>query len=107
MSKLFEILIPCQTNDNQPIDDFTHKVWDAMVREITGGLTIMPTVKGQWVSPSDKLLAEKMIPVRIATTYLQMEKIADITAKFYEQRAVMFYLVGECVTIKEYPEHEG
>ena len=45
-----------------------------------------------------------MIPVRIAANYIQMEQIADMTAKFYEQEAVMFYELSSNVTIKEYPE---
>jgi hypothetical protein len=43
-----------------------------------------------------------MIPVRVMCTAEDIEKIADITAKFYEQKAIMFYCVsGEC-TVKHY-----
>lgn len=104
MSKLFEILIPCQTNQGKPIKTRQHKEWDQRVRRITNGLTVLPPIKsGQWVSPSGELFNERMIPVRIAASFTQMEQISDMTAKFYGQRAVMFYQLSENVTIKEYP----
>lgn len=63
----------------------------------------MPPIKGQWVSEGE-LFAERMIPVRIATTQENIEKIADMTAKFYEQLAVMYYKISDEVTIKHYKE---
>lgn len=102
---LYEILVPCQTNEGRPIRTRQHRVWDAKVREITGGLTVLAPGKGQWVAPDGKLFAERMIPVRIAATWEQMEEIADLTAKFYNQEAVMFYLISDDVHIKYYPEN--
>lgn len=58
--------------------------------------------RGQWVF-GDTLFSERMIPVRIYCTEPQIEAIADITAKFYEQLAVMYYLISNQVVIKEYP----
>jgi hypothetical protein len=43
-----------------------------------------------------------MIPVRIACTQDQIETIADWTAKYYEQQAVMYYRVSDYVVIKQY-----
>jgi len=103
---LFEILVPCQTNQGRPIRTRQHKEWDRRVRRITGGLTVLPPTKGQWVSPSGKIFCERMIPVRIAATAEQMDQIADMTAAFYEQEAIMYYKVSEDVTIKQYPEHK-
>ncbi len=103
--KLWEILVPCQTNQGKPIRTRQHKEWDRRVRRITGGLTVLSPAKGQWVSPSGKLFCERMIQVRIAATYTQMEQISDLTAAFYEQEAVMFYKLSNDVTIREYPEH--
>ncbi len=102
---LYEILVPCQTNQGKPIRTRQHREWDRRVRLVTGGLTILPPAKGQWMSPSGELFAERMIPVRIAASYLQMETIADMTAKFYEQEAVMFYEISDNVVIKKYPEY--
>ena len=103
---LFEILVPCQTNEGKPIRTRQHREWDQRVRRITGGLTVLPPAKGQWVSPSGELFCERMIPVRIAATSEQMEQIADMTASFYQQEAVMYYLVSANVIIKEYPENK-
>lgn len=103
--KLFEILVPCQTNDGKPIRTRCHKEWDRRIKRITSGLTILAPAKGQWISPTGELFAERMIPVRIAATDDQMETIADITAAFYDQHAVMFYEVSDNVQIKYYPKH--
>lgn len=78
-----------------------HKVWDEKVRKITNGLTIMPPAKGQWLH-GNQLFTERMIPVRIACTREQMEKISDMTAKYYSQLAIMYYLISDEVTIKNY-----
>jgi hypothetical protein len=104
---LYEILVPCQTNKGKPIRTRQHKEWDRRVRRITGGLTVMAPTKGQWVSPSGEEFAERMIPVRIAADVAKIQEIADMTAKFYEQEAVMFYKVSDEVVIKHYPEHKN
>lgn len=99
---LYEILLPCQTNSGKPIRTRQHREWDRRVRRITHGLTVLPPAKGQWVSPSGELFAERMIPVRIAATAEQMAFIADLTAKFYNQEAVMYYRISDEVVIKHY-----
>ena len=102
MKELWEILVPCQTNTGTPIRTRQHREWDTRVRRITGGLTVMTPAKGQWVCPDGELFCERMIPVRIAATREQMDVIADMTAAFYDQIAVMFYLISNEVIIKEY-----
>ena len=102
---LYEIMVPCQTNQGKPIRTRQHKEWDQRVRKLTGGLTVLAPAKGQWVSSSGKLFIDRMIPVRIACTSEQMETIADMTARFYEQEAIMFYELSTKVTIKKYPEY--
>jgi hypothetical protein len=99
---LYELLVPTVRNDGRPFRTRYHRVWDAKVRAITGGLTILPPAKGQWVSPQGELFAERMIPVRIACTAEQIDKIADMTAKYYDQHAVLFYKVSDEVRIKHY-----
>jgi hypothetical protein len=74
-------------------------VWDKKVRSITGGLTILNPVKGQWIASSGTLYAERVIPVRVSATKEQMEEIANFTAKHYEQLAIMFYKLSDEVTI--------
>jgi hypothetical protein len=62
----------------------------------------MQPAKGQWVSPDDELFVERMIPVRIACTRKEIDTIADITAAFYGQEAVMYYCISSEVCIKHY-----
>ncbi len=100
---LYEILVPTVRPSGKPIRTKSHRVWDAKVREISGGLTVLTPAKGQWVSPDGELFAERMIPVRIMCEPKQIEQIADMTAKFYEQLAIMFYKVSDEVQIKHYP----
>lgn len=78
-----------------------HRVWDAKVREITGGLTILTPAKGQWVSPDGELFAERMIPVRIVATRDQINKIIDLTLEYYDQLAVLCFKISDEVIIKE------
>jgi hypothetical protein len=77
-----------------------HQVWDEKVRAISGGLTILTPAKGQWVSPTGELYAERMIPVRIIATREQIEQIADMTMVYYDQLAVLCYKVSEEVILK-------
>ena len=43
-----------------------------------------------------------MIPVRIGCTRSQIQNIADFTATYYKQKAVIYYLVSNKVFIKHY-----
>ena len=98
---IWEILVPTMTPKGRPIRTRQHRVWDEKVRTITGGLTVMPPVRGQWVSPDDKLFLERMIPVRIACTREQITEIAIMTMQFYDQQAVMYYRISsEVYTIE-------
>ena len=96
---LWEILVPTMRNDGRPIRTRFHKVWDTKVREISGGLTIMPVAKGQWLF-KDELFQERMIPVRIIATRIQMDVIIDMTLNYYEQLAVLAYKVSEEVILR-------
>lgn len=100
MLQLWEILVPTIRNDGRPIHLRFHRIWDKKVRAITGGLTILPVTKGQWISSNKELFEERMIPVRIACTREQIEQIIDMTLKYYEQLAVMAYKVSEEVIVK-------
>jgi hypothetical protein len=74
-----------------------HKVWDKFVRNISGGLTILAPSKGQWIDNDENLVEERILPVNIACTDEQLEKIIDFTLKHYEQDALMYYKVSEDV----------
>lgn len=101
-SWLWEILVPTLRNGT-PVKTRSHKEWDTRVRRISGGLTIFTPAKGEWISPSGELFAERMIPVRIMCTRDEINKIADMTAAFYKQDAIMFFLVSQETVIKTYP----
>lgn len=102
MKALWEILVPTTRNNGTPIRVRQHRVWDTKVREIAGGLSIFKPLKGEWVAPDGTLFKERMIPVRILCSYSEILQIADFTAKFYEQQAVMYYQVSSQVVIQHY-----
>lgn len=99
MKTLWEILVPTVRNDGRPFRLRYHRVWDQKVRQISGGLTIMPVARGQWVH-KDELFTERMIPVRIYATREEMDQIVDLTLKYYDQIAVMAYRIAEEVILK-------
>lgn len=99
---LWVILVPTINKNGNPIRTKFHKIWDSKVREISGGLSIFHPIYGQWIAPSKELFEERMIPVSIHCTEEEINKIADITAKYYEQKAIMYYKVSDTVIIKEY-----
>jgi len=98
--ELWEILVPTVRLDGRPIKARFHRVWDRKVYEITNGLTILTPTKGKWVNTDGVLFAERMIPVRIACTREQIESIVNFSLTYYEQEAIMAYLLSETVIIK-------
>lgn len=105
---VWELMVPTvRPNSDKFFTTRYHRVWDAKVRDITGGLTIHPPSTGQWVSPSGELFTERMIPVRIAATEEQIHKIIDMTLKYYDQEAVFCYLLSSRVIIKHRPAQSG
>jgi hypothetical protein len=79
-----------------------HYEWDQKVRGIAGGLSIFDTIKGQWVAPDGKTIAEQMIPVSIYCTENEINEIADFTASFYKQKVIMFYEISNRVFFKDF-----
>lgn len=95
---LWEILVPTSYNDGKPVRTRHHKEWDKRVRKISGGLTILSPVKGQWICrDSNMLYSERMIPVRIYCTEKQIHNIAKFTINHYRQIAVMAYSISDKV----------
>ena len=100
--ELWEILVPTVRRiGGKPYRTRFHRVWDSHVREVTGGLTILPPARGQWVAPDGELFKERMIPVRIACTEAQINLIVDVTLKYYDQLAVMAYRISDKVILRE------
>lgn len=100
---MWEILVPTERRAELGKYYTTryHRVWDAKVRDITGGLTIMVPAKGQWINPqTGELFSERMIPVRIMATREEIEKVMDLTLQYYDQVAVLCYKISDEVIIK-------
>jgi len=96
---MWEILVPTIRQDGRPFHLRYHKKWDEMVRSISGGLTILTPVKGQWIF-EDKLFNERMIPVRIISTRAEILEIVAMTKKYYEQIAVLAYRLSDDVILR-------
>jgi hypothetical protein len=100
---MWEILVPTERRlfPGKYYTTRYHRVWDAKVRAITGGLTIMAPAKGQWIHPATgELFRERMIPVRIIATRDQIDKVIDLTLSYYDQLAVLCYKISDEVIIK-------
>lgn len=99
-TELWEILVPASNNTDQKFTFEHHKEWDAFVKKVTGGVTIMKTAKGQWLSPTGKLYIDRMIPCRIVCDEQQISEIIDFTIEHYNQEAVLAYRVSTNVILR-------
>ncbi len=100
MAELWEIFVPSAFNDGAEVNIEHHRLWDDHVRGIAGGLTILKSAKGVWESPDGTIFREKMIPVRIFCSEVEINEISDFTMQHYDQHAVMAYRVSDHVIIK-------
>jgi len=92
---LWEILVPAADNAGKEFTIDFHRQWDAKVRIIAGGMTIMKAARGQWTSPETfTVYSEKMLPVRIACMQNEMAIIAAMTKEHYAQEKVMYYKIA-------------
>lgn len=96
---LWEILVPSHSNEGIEYKLDHHREWDTRVREISGGLTILKTAKGQWVDEKRGLFFDKMIPIRIYCTELDIDTIIQLTLQHYDQKAVLAYQVSSNVKL--------
>ncbi len=95
----WEILVPNNSNEGLEYKLEHHNEWDSKVREIAGGLTILRSAKGQWVSPEGKVFYDRMIPVRLYCDEQEMDKIINFTMKHYDQEAVLAYEISSNVKL--------
>jgi hypothetical protein len=103
-TEFWEILVPASNNKDLNFTYEHHKEWDAFVKHLTGGVTIMKTAKGEWVSPDGKLYIDRMIPCRIACTRYEILRIIDFTITHYNQEAVLAYKISDDVILKHRKE---
>jgi len=99
-TELWEILVPASNNKDLNFTYEHHKEWDAFVKNLTGGVTIMKTAKGQWISPDGKLYIDRMIPCRIVCTEDQISEIIDFTIEHYSQEAILAYRISTNVILR-------
>ena len=100
---LYEIRVPTRTNAGKPIRTAHHREWDKRVIRIAGGLSVLASdIIGKWISPENQLFTDRCIPVRIMCTKEEIEKIADLTAQHYQQKAILYFKVSDEVVIKHY-----
>lgn len=108
MKALWEILVPTVRPNSGGKKFFTtryHRVWDEKVRAITGGLTIMPPAKGEWVSPASTFFRERMIPVRVMADREQIERVISLTLDYYDQEAVLCYKLADETLLRWNPKY--
>lgn len=97
---LWEILVPKCANDGLEFSLTHHREWDTYVRSISGGITILRSAVGHWVSPEGNISVERVIPVRVYATGTQMEEIIAYTLSHYEQEAVLAYELSTNVKLR-------
>ncbi len=98
--ELWEILVPASNNKDLKFSYEHHKEWDEFVKDISGGVTIMKTAKGEWVSPDGKLYIDRVIPCRIVCDEEQINEIVDFTIDHYKQEAVLAYRISTRVVLR-------
>lgn len=92
---LWEVLVPTVSNYGRPFTVRHHRQWDAMVKQIAGGMTLVQPVRDSWVDPETSTeYTERVIPVRVMCTREQIVEICKETARFYDQLAVLATLVA-------------
>jgi hypothetical protein len=99
-TEMWEILVPASNNKDKEFSYEHHKEWDAFVKKITGGVTVMKTAKGEWLSPIGRLHIDRMIPCRIMCNKKQIIKIIDFTIEHYNQEAILAYRISDNVIMR-------
>jgi hypothetical protein len=105
-TELWEILVPASNGKKKEFSYKHHKEWDAFVKNLTNGVTVMKTAKGQWISPHGQLYLDRMIPCRIICTKEQIIKIIDFTIQHYDQEAVLAFKISDDVIMRHKNEAE-
>lgn len=95
MRCVWQILVPCEDNDKKGFRERYHRVWDAYVKKVSGGLTIHQPAKGKWVGPDGTVFEDRMIPVTFIATREEAQKICEHTLTYYKQEAVLCYKLAD------------
>lgn len=98
-TQLWEILVPQKDALGASWRAGMHDEWDSMVTTMTGGLSICKPSIGKWADQKGGVSREHMIPVRIACSEEQIQRIMKITLKHYVQEAIFVSLISKKVFI--------
>jgi len=101
MLKLWEIFVPTHHPSGPKIGEVYHEMWDQYVSELAGGLTIYSPLKGRW-QDNGTMIKEGMIPCRIVCEEGQIELIAQMTAKHYQQKEILYWKVSDEVYLYQH-----
>lgn len=94
--RLYEILIPVADNEGRKFT--THnRQWESIVRDMAGGLSVCPSVMGQWVDRG-RVYRERMRPHRVACRVSVIRRLARFAKRHYRQLSIMYYPVSSVVT---------
>lgn len=105
---MWELLVPTRGNDGTPFTRRHHRHFDNYIKDISGGLTLVSPVRGDWVDPSSNVeYTERMIPVRALCTRHEIVEIAKEAARWYDQIAVLATLVSVETVVVTNPHATG
>ena len=98
MKNLYEILIPVADNDGHTFSNSYRKIFvDILIKE-TGGLSVLPTVKGFWIDKGITY-ADENTPLRVICTGEDIERFAYIAKEHFNQLAILYYKISDDVVI--------
>lgn len=98
---LWEILIPVSHKDGTPVTEKDHRIWWSSLEAIGAHQFLVPAAM-PWFVNEPHLVGVRMIPFRVACTREQITKVANLTATYFGQDAVLLYRVSDDVTLIRY-----
>ncbi len=96
MKSLYEILVPVCYQEGSVIPMEHHGIFDAEVRKISGGMTILRSAIGEWGETR-----ERVIPVRFMAYESEVHSLMIFAHRHYKQKAIMAYKLSSDIMIYE------
>jgi hypothetical protein len=93
---MWRIMVPERHNEGRDFTQEEHKAWEDAVLAVSGGWTTHATARGAWTVPEDSSVqVENMRPVDILCTKPQIDTVAAMTVRHYEQKEVLVWKVAD------------
>lgn len=96
--KLYEILIPTYDNKGLSFPKEVVTAYLQQVAQLAGGFTATRSgqgdIVGGWVSKDGELHTDFSSPMRVALDSEKLPELLELTAKAFNQKAVMAYVVS-------------